>query len=102
MVDLKSDVITIAHQLMELHAHIGCIERDYSIHIWGVDDFLVDDVLVLAKALNLDPRISDMDGTYGHTKMVKIEIEGITFTSIYTRLEYEECYKKYTEVENNV
>jgi len=102
MADLKDEVIFIAKMLTNLQEHIKEIRSKYGVHIWGVDDFLVKDVFVLAKAFNLKPEISDIDSTYGHTKMVKIEIEGITFTSVYTKEEYEEYYKRYMEVENNV
>lgn len=102
MVDLKNDVIGIAHQLANLHAHLNEIKEKYGVKIWGIDDFLVKDVFVLAKLFELGPEISDINTTYGHTKMVRVEIEGIIFASVYTKDEYEECYKKYTEVENNV
>ena len=102
MADLKDDVVFIAKMLTNLQERIKEIRSKYGVHIWGVDDFLVKDVFVLAKAFDLKPEISDIDSTYGHTKMVKIEIEGITFTSVYTKEEYEEYYKRYMEVENNV
>ena len=102
MADLKDDVVFIAKMLTNLQERIKEIRSKYGVHIWGVDDFLVKDVFVLAKAFDLKPEISDIDSTYGHTKMAKIEIEGITFTSVYTKEEYEEYYKRYMEVENNV
>lgn len=102
MADLKNDIISIAKELANLQAHIADIKENYGVKIWGIDDFLVKDVFVLAKLFELDPEISDINTTYGHTKMVKIEIEGITFASVYTKEEYEECYGKYMEAENNV
>jgi hypothetical protein len=102
MADLKDDVIFIARMLTNLQERIKDIKNNYGVNIWGVDDFLVKDVFVLAKVFDLKPEISNIDTTYGHTKMVKIEIEGITFTSVYTKEEYEEYYKRYTEVESNV
>lgn len=102
MADFKNDIIAIAEMLKDLQTHIAVIGENYGIKLWGVDDFLTKDVFVLAKAFSLDPEITDIDTTYGHTKMVRIKIEGITFASVYTKEEYEECYRKYTEVEENV
>lgn len=102
MVELKDDIISIAHQLSEIHAHIKSIKKNHGIKLWGVDDFLVKDVFVLAKLFGLDPEISDIEASYRQTKIARITIEGIAFSSVYTDEEFEECYKKYTEVENNV
>lgn len=102
MADLKNEIISIAAELKALRIRMNDIEKECGVHLWGISDIFVKDVFVLAKEFNLDPEICDIDSTYGHTKRVSVWIEGIEFISVYTKEEYEEYYKKYTEVENNV
>lgn len=102
MADLKNEIISIAAELKALRIRMDDIEKEYGVHLWGISDIFVKDAFILAKEFNLDPEICDIDSTYGHTKRVSVWIEGIEFISVYTKEEYEEYYKRYTEVENNV
>lgn len=102
MADSKNEIIYIATELKALRKRMDDIEKSFGVHLWGISDIFVGDAFVLAKEFNLGPEICDIDSTYGHTKRVSVWIEGIEFISVYTKEEYEECYKKYTEVENNV
>lgn len=102
MADLKNEIISIATEIRVLREHMDDIEKECGVHLWGISDIFVKDALALAKAFDLDPEITDIDSTYGHTKRASVKIAGIEFISVYTKEEYEECYNKYTEVENNV